>query len=75
MVWRSSACTPQYAFEKVPGNVAKGRGQSGHQLSGALDNSYAADQLPGIAIGPPAYLIDATGTVRHIKFGESDFNV
>lgn len=75
VVWRSSACTPQYAFEKVPGNVAKGAANLGISYPIALDNNYATWTNYRNRYWPAEYLIDATGTVRHIKFGEGDYNV
>ncbi|VBA32645.1 cytochrome c biogenesis protein DipZ [Mycobacterium pseudokansasii] len=67
--------TPEYAFEKVPGNVAKGAADLGITYPIALDNSYSTWTNYRNRYWPAEYLIDATGTVRHIKFGEGDYNV
>lgn len=67
--------TPEYAFEKVPGNVAKGAANLGISYPIALDNNYATWTNYRNRYWPAEYLIDATGTVRHIKFGEGDYNV
>ncbi|KAM14882.1 integral membrane C-type cytochrome biogenesis protein DipZ, partial [Mycobacterium tuberculosis 2485AR] len=60
--------TPEYAFEKVPGNVAKGAANLGISYPIALDNNYATWTNYRNRYWPAEYLIDATGTVRHIKF-------
>ncbi|VBA61782.1 cytochrome c biogenesis protein DipZ [Mycobacterium attenuatum] len=67
--------TPEYAFEKVPGNVAKGAADLGITYPIALDNSYSTWTNYRNRYWPAEYLIDATGAVRHIKFGEGDYNV
>ncbi|MBY0386939.1 MAG: cytochrome c biogenesis protein DipZ [Mycobacterium pseudokansasii] len=67
--------TPEYAFEKVPGNVAKGAADLGIKYPIALDNNYSTWTNYRNRYWPAEYLIDATGAVRHIKFGEGDYNV
>ncbi|OBH48952.1 cytochrome c biogenesis protein DipZ [Mycobacterium mantenii] len=67
--------TPEYAFEKVPGNVAKGAADLGIKYPIALDNGYATWTNYRNRYWPAEYLIDATGRVRHIKFGEGDYDV
>ena len=67
--------TPEYAFEKVPGNVAKGAADLGITYPIALDNGYSSWTNYRNRYWPAEYLIDATGQVRHIKFGEGDYNV
>ncbi|WP_343599396.1 cytochrome c biogenesis protein DipZ [Mycobacterium sp.] len=66
--------TPEYAFEKVTGNVAKGAADLGITYPIALDNSYSTWTNYRNRYWPAEYLIDATGTVRHIKFGEGDYD-
>ncbi|WP_099288108.1 cytochrome c biogenesis protein DipZ [Mycobacterium persicum] len=67
--------TPEYAFEKVPGNVAKGAADLDIKYPVALDNNYSTWTNYRNRYWPAEYLIDATGTVRHIKFGEGDYDV
>ncbi len=65
--------TPEYAFEKVPGNVAAGAAGLGITYPIALDNRYSTWTNYRNRYWPAEYLIDAGGTVRHIKFGEGDY--
>ena len=67
--------TPEYAFEKVRDNVVKGAADLGITYPVALDNSLRPGRTTATATGRPKYLIDANGTVRHIKFGEGDYDV
>jgi len=66
--------TPEYAFEKVAGNVEKGAADLGITYPIALDNSYSTWTNYRNQYWPAEYLIDANGTVRHTKFGEGDYN-
>ncbi|SOX53094.1 cytochrome c biogenesis protein DipZ [Mycobacterium ahvazicum] len=67
--------TPEYAFERVPDNVAKGAADLGITYPIALDNGYSTWTNYRNRYWPAEYLIDASGTVRHIKFGEGDYDV
>ncbi|SPM43566.1 cytochrome C biogenesis protein DipZ [Mycobacterium numidiamassiliense] len=67
--------TPEYAFEKVPGNVAQGAADLGIAYPIALDNGYSTWTNYRNRYWPAEYLVDASGTVRHIKFGEGDYDV
>ncbi|OBH88777.1 cytochrome c biogenesis protein CcdA [Mycobacterium scrofulaceum] len=67
--------TPEYAFEQVPGNVAKGAADLGITYPIALDNGYSSWTNYRNRYWPAEYLVDASGQVRHIKFGEGDYNV
>jgi cytochrome c biogenesis protein CcdA/thiol-disulfide isomerase/thioredoxin len=66
--------TPEYAFEQVAANVAAGAAELGIRYPIALDNSFSTWTNYRNTYWPAEYLIDATGTVRHIKFGEGDYN-
>ncbi|OBA81744.1 thiol:disulfide interchange protein [Mycobacterium sp. 1164966.3] len=66
--------TPEYAFEKVTGNVAAGTADLGIKYPVALDNNYSTWTNYRNRYWPAEYLIDANGTVRHIKFGEGDYD-
>ncbi|MFJ3759272.1 cytochrome c biogenesis protein DipZ [Streptomyces sp. NPDC090080] len=65
--------TPEYAFEHVPSNVAAGTRRLGLTFPVALDNSYATWNAYGNQSWPAAYLIDATGQIRHVAVGEGDY--
>lgn len=65
--------TPEYAFERVESNVASGADDLGITYPVALDNGYSTWTNYRNRYWPAKYLIDATGTVRHIKFGEGDY--
>jgi cytochrome c biogenesis protein CcdA/thiol-disulfide isomerase/thioredoxin len=65
--------TPEFAFEHVLGNVR----QATHDLHVtwpvALDNSYSTWTAYSNQYWPAEYLIDKSGEVRHVKFGEGDY--
>jgi cytochrome c biogenesis protein CcdA/thiol-disulfide isomerase/thioredoxin len=65
--------TPEYAFERVPANVANGARDLGITYPVALDPNYSTWSNYRNRYWPAKYLIDANGTVRHIKFGEGDY--
>jgi cytochrome c biogenesis protein CcdA/thiol-disulfide isomerase/thioredoxin len=65
--------TPEYAFEHVPSNVAAGVRRLGLTFPVALDNSYATWNAYDNQSWPAAYLIDASGQIRHISIGEGDY--
>jgi cytochrome c biogenesis protein CcdA/thiol-disulfide isomerase/thioredoxin len=65
--------SPEYAFEKDAGNVASGADDLGITYPVALDNSLSTWTNYRNRYWPAEYLIDANGTVRHIKFGEGDY--
>ncbi len=66
---------PEYAFEKEPRNVRGAADRFGIRYPVALDNSLATWTNYRNRYWPAHYLIDADGTVRHIKFGEGDYDV
>ncbi|OBG40022.1 cytochrome c biogenesis protein DipZ [Mycobacterium sp. E3198] len=66
--------TPEYAFERVPANVASGAAALHIGYPVALDNDYATWNSYQNLYWPAEYLIDADGTVRHTKFGEGDYD-
>jgi cytochrome c biogenesis protein CcdA/thiol-disulfide isomerase/thioredoxin len=67
--------TPEYAFEKVTDNVKKGAADIGITYPIALDNSYSTWTNYRNKYWPAEYLIDASGIVRHVSFGEGDYDV
>lgn len=66
--------TPEYAFERVPENVASGAADLHIPYPIALDNDYATWNNFQNLYWPAEYLIDANGQVRHTKFGEGDYD-
>lgn len=66
--------TPEYAFERVPANVASGAADLHITYPIALDNDYATWNSFQNLYWPAEYLIDANGTLRHTKFGEGDYD-
>lgn len=64
---------PEYAFEKEPRNVKAGAADFGISYPVALDNKLSTWTNYRNRYWPAHYLIDAEGTVRHIKFGEGDY--
>ena len=66
--------TPEYAFEKVTGNVKMGAAELGITYPVALDNGYSTWTNYRNRYWPAEYLIDADGAVRHVKFGEGDYD-
>jgi cytochrome c biogenesis protein CcdA/thiol-disulfide isomerase/thioredoxin len=67
--------SPEYGFEKVPANVANGAADLKITYPIALDNNLATWTNYRNRYWPAEYLIDAQGTVRHVKFGEGDYDV
>jgi hypothetical protein len=67
--------SPEYAFEKDGANVASGAADLGITYPVALDNNLSTWTNYRNRYWPAEYLIDANGTVRHIKFGEGDYDV
>lgn len=65
--------SPEYAFEKSPGNVAAGAKDFGIAYPVALDNSLSTWTAYRNRYWPAHYLIDANGVVRHISFGEGNY--
>lgn len=65
--------SPEYAFEKDPGNVAAGIRDFGIEYPVALDNTLSTWTNYRNRYWPAHYLIDAQGTVRHISFGEGNY--
>ncbi|WP_329791479.1 cytochrome c biogenesis protein DipZ [Lentzea sp. DG1S-22] len=67
--------SPEYAFEKEPDNVAAAGKNFGITYPVALDNNLGTWTNYRNRYWPAHYLVDAQGTVRHIKFGEGDYTV
>lgn len=65
--------TPEFAFERETRNVAAGAEDLGVLYPIAQDNSYATWTAYRNRYWPAQYLIDADGTVRHIRLGEGGY--
>jgi cytochrome c biogenesis protein CcdA/thiol-disulfide isomerase/thioredoxin len=64
---------PEYAFEKVPANVKQGASELGITYPVAIDNNLATWTNYRNRYWPAGYLIDSTGVVRNVQFGEGDY--
>lgn len=65
--------SPEYAFEKEPRNVEAGIEAFGIDYPVGMDNSLATWTNYRNRYWPAHYLVDAAGTVRHISFGEGNY--
>ncbi len=65
--------TPEFAFEHVASNVSTAAAQLGVHYPVAIDDQYATWNAYENQYWPAEYLIDATGTVRHIDDGEGNY--
>lgn len=66
--------TPEFAFEHVTSNVAAQARALGVKYPIAIDNDYATWNAYGNQYWPAEYLIDASGVIRHVSFGEGDYD-
>ena len=66
--------TPEFAFEHVVSNVTATARQLGVVYPIAVDNSYGTWDAYQNNYWPAEYLIDATGELRHVAFGEGGYS-
>jgi cytochrome c biogenesis protein CcdA/thiol-disulfide isomerase/thioredoxin len=66
--------TPEFAFEHVVSNVTQAAMQLGVVYPIAVDNNYSTWNAYENEYWPGEYLIDATGHVRHVDFGEGQYS-
>jgi cytochrome c biogenesis protein CcdA/thiol-disulfide isomerase/thioredoxin len=66
--------TPEFAFERDPGNVERAIAQNRLRYPVAQDNHYATWDAWGNRYWPAKYLIDAEGRVRYAHFGEGAYD-
>jgi cytochrome c biogenesis protein CcdA/thiol-disulfide isomerase/thioredoxin len=66
--------TPEFAFEKVLGNVADGVKRFGIQYPVVLDNDYGTWKAFSNQYWPRDYLIDIDGFIVHDHAGEGDYD-
>ncbi|WP_337997225.1 cytochrome c biogenesis protein DipZ [Oleispirillum naphthae] len=64
--------TPEFAFEKIEGNVAAAVSRLGIRYPVALDNAYAMWSGFSNQYWPAHYLLDGTGRIRYTHFGEGE---
>ena len=66
--------TPEFAFERVPGNVRDAVRRLGVRYPVALDNGYGTWRAYANEYWPAEYLIDRTGRIRRTHFGEGEYD-
>jgi len=66
--------TPEFAFEHVAGNVRSAVKRLGVRYPVALDNGYKTWNAYQNQYWPADYLIDRSGHVRHVHFGEGEYS-
>jgi thiol-disulfide isomerase/thioredoxin len=65
--------TPEFPFEREASNVSGAIDQFGLTYPVAQDNNYGTWNAYGNQYWPADYLIDATGHIRYVHFGEGDY--
>jgi cytochrome c biogenesis protein CcdA/thiol-disulfide isomerase/thioredoxin len=65
--------TPEFAFEHVTSNIAAQATQLGVKYPVAIDNNYGTWNAYSNQYWPAEYLIDQSGVIRHVSFGEGDY--
>jgi thiol-disulfide isomerase/thioredoxin len=65
--------TPEFAFEHVVSNVRAEVAALGVSYPVAVDDNYDTWNAYDNEYWPADYLIDASGDVRHVHFGEGDY--
>jgi cytochrome c biogenesis protein CcdA/thiol-disulfide isomerase/thioredoxin len=65
--------TPEFAFERDPGNVRKAVRDLGVTYPVALDSDYETWNRWGNRYWPAKYFVDRRGRVRYVHFGEGAY--
>ncbi|WP_062377114.1 cytochrome c biogenesis protein DipZ [Demequina pelophila] len=65
--------SPEFAFEKVVDNVEDAASRYGIEYPIAIDNDFATWREWDQRFWPAHYLIDQTGTVRQVHYGEGAY--
>ena len=65
--------TPEFPFEREVANVKRGAADLGVNYPVAIDNGYETWTAYGNRYWPAHYLIDATGQVRQVHYGEGKY--
>ena len=66
--------SPEFPFERAAGNVAGAIKREGIRYPVAQDNELSTWDAWGNQYWPAEYLIDARGQVRHVHFGEGEYD-
>ena len=66
--------TPEFSFEHVVSNVRRESKTLGVDYPVAVDDNYGTWNAYGNEYWPAEYLIDSTGTIRHVSIGEGDYS-
>jgi thiol-disulfide isomerase/thioredoxin len=66
--------TPEYHFEHDINGVTDAAARFGIRYPIAVDNDYANWQNYGVQAWPSSFLVDPTGTIRHISVGEGGYD-
>ena len=66
--------TPEFGFEHDLGNVTAATQRLGVRYPVAVDNDYKTWNAYSNQFWPAEYLVDENGDVRHIHFGEGDYD-
>jgi cytochrome c biogenesis protein CcdA/thiol-disulfide isomerase/thioredoxin len=66
--------SPEFAFERVPGNVSSAVARLGIRYPVALDNGFRTWRAYRNQYWPAKYLIDRAGRVRYTHFGEGAYH-
>ena len=66
--------TPEFPFERDAGNVADAIERNGLTYPVVQDNDYGTWNAFGNQYWPAKYLIDSSGNVRYVHFGEGDYD-
>jgi cytochrome c biogenesis protein CcdA/thiol-disulfide isomerase/thioredoxin len=65
---------PEFAFERVPDNVASAVERLGLRYPVGLDNEFATWRAYRNQYWPAKYLIDRDGSLRYVHFGEGAYD-
>ena len=66
--------TPEFAFEHSASNVEAAIRRLGVHYPVPLDNEYATWDAYSNQYWPAEYLVDRSGHVRHVHFGEGEYD-
>jgi len=66
--------SPEFAFERVPGNVRSAVRRLGLRYPVGLDNDFATWRAYDNNYWPAKYLVDKSGRVRYTHFGEGKYD-
>jgi cytochrome c biogenesis protein CcdA/thiol-disulfide isomerase/thioredoxin len=66
--------SPEFSFERVPGNVRDAVGELGIRYPVALDNHFDTWHAFANQYWPAKYFIDRRGHIRFVHFGEGEYD-